>query len=74
MTSSVWCLRPGIENETKATNKVILTTVIIVFVVVFVVVVVVFFFYLIKKVIVMKSRSDCKKTLLVEMRAKSLLQ
>lgn len=73
MTSSVWCLRPGIENETKATNKVILTTVIIVFVVVFVVVVVVFF-YLIKKVIVMKSRSDCKKTLLVEMRAKSLLQ
>ena len=72
MTSSVWCLRPAIENETKATNKVILTTVIIVFVVVFVVVVVVF--YLIKKVIVMKSRSDCKKALLVEMRARSLLQ
>lgn len=45
MTSSVWCLRPAIENETKATNKVILTTVIIVFVVVFVVVVVFFFLF-----------------------------
>lgn len=44
MTSSVWCLRPAIENETKATNKVILTTVIIVFVVVFVVVVFFLFF------------------------------